>query len=180
MKNNKDGKLSATKCVALSGVMSALCFVIMYLVSVTEIFDLSGVVVCSMIIIVAVIEIGRYYPWLIWAVTGVLCLFFLPKKDIALEFVMFGGIYPMMKSYFEKLPTIPSWILKIVFFNAVFTGWFFICRYLFGIKDVGFTFGLIAYAAANVFFILSDIAFSMMIALYMSKLRKKLKIGKNK
>ena len=179
MNKNKDGKLSVTKSVALSGVMSALCFVIMYLVSVTEIFDLSGVVVCSMIIIIAVIEIGRYYPWLIWAVTSVLCMFFLPKKDIALEFVMFGGIYPMLKSYFEKLPVIPSWIFKIAFFNAVFTGWFFICRFLFAL-DVGLTLGIIAYAAANVFFILADVAFSMMIALYMSKLRRRFRIGGKK
>ena len=179
MNSGKDKKPGATKSVALSGVMAALCFVIMYLVSVTEVFDLSGVVVCSMIIIVAVIEIGRYYPWLIWAVAGTLCMFFLPKKDIALEFVMFGGIYPMIKSYLEKLPFLPSWILKIVFFNAVFTGWFFICRLLF-VLDVGLTLGVIAYVAANAFFILADIAFSMMISLYMSKLRKKFKIGGRK
>ena len=168
-----------TKSVALSGMTCALCFVVMYLAAVTEVLDLSGMVLCSMIVIVAVIEIGKYYPWLIWAVTSVLCMFFLPKKDVALEFVMFGGVYPMVKAYLEKLPTALSWILKIVFFNAVFTGWFMISKFIFAL-DVGMTMGIIAYLAANVFFILADIAFSMMISLYLTKIRKRLKIGSKK
>ena len=168
-----------TKSVALSGMMCALCFVVMYLAAATEVLDLSGMVISSMIVIVAVIEIGRYYPWLIWAVTSVLCMFFIPKKDIALEFVMFGGIYPMVKSYLEKLPTALSWALKIVFFNIVFTGWFMLSKFIFGL-DVGMTMGIIAYLAANVFFVLADIAFSMMISLYLTKIRKRLKTGRKK
>lgn len=171
--------LSTTKSVALSGMFSALCFVVMYLAAVTEVLDLSGMVLCSMIVIVAVIEIGKYYPWLIWAVTGVLCMLFIPKKDIALEFVMFGGIYPMVKSYLERLPAVLSWALKIVFFNIVFTGWFMLCKFIF-MLDVGMTMGVIAYLAANAFFILADVAFSMMISLYVNKLRKRFKIGRKK
>ena len=179
MKKKQSEKLSTTKSIALSGMMSALCFVVMYIAAVTEVLDLSGMVLCSMIIIVAVIEIGRYYPWLIWAVTGVLCMLLIPKKDVALEFVLFGGIYPMLKSYFEKLPTVLSWAVKILFFNAVFTGWFMLSKFIFMI-DVDLTLGVIAYLAANVFFVLSDIAFTMMISLYFSKIRKRLKIGRKK
>ena len=179
MKDERSGKLSVTKSVALSGVMCALCFVVMYLAAVTEVLDLSGMVLCSMIVIVAVIEIGRYYPWLIWAVTGALCMLLLPKKDVALEFVLFGGVYPMLKAYFEKMPTVLSWVAKILFFNAVFTGWFMLSKFIF-MLDVGMTMGVIAYLAANVFFVLSDIAFTMMISLYFSKIRKRLKIGRKK
>ena len=180
MKRPLDNNFKNTSALALSGVLSALCFVVMYIAAVTVVFDLSGMVVSSMIIIVAVIEIGKYYPWLIWLVAGTLCMLFIPKKDVALEFVMFGGVYPMMKSYFERLPTVPSWILKIVFFNAVFTGWFFLSSRLFGI-DVGMTLGVVAYLAANFFFVLSDVAFSMMVTLYLSKIRPRLKLGrKNK
>ncbi len=176
---NKSEKPGTTKSVALSGMMCALCFVVMYLAAVTEVLDLSGMVLCSMIVIVAVIEIGRYYPWLIWAVTSVLCMLLIPKKDIALEFVMFGGIYPMLKAYFERFPTVLSWVLKILFFNAVFTGWFMISKFIF-MLDVGLTMGVIAYLAANAFFILADIAFSMMISLYLTKIRKRLKLGRKK
>ncbi|MBR6918634.1 MAG: hypothetical protein IKN38_10660 [Clostridia bacterium] len=171
---------SGAKDVALSGIISALCFVVMYLSSIADVMDLSAIVLTAMIISVAVIEIGRYFPWLIWAVTSVLCILLLPRKDIALEFVLFGGVYPMVKSLIErKLPTIPSWIAKIVFFNAVFTLWFFISKFVFAL-DVGLTLGVIAYAAANVFFIIADLAFSMMIVLYMTKIRQRLKIGKKK
>lgn len=176
MKQPLEKNFNRTKSIALSGVISALCFVIMYLGCVTEVLDLSAVVLSAMIIIVAVIELGHYYPWAIWLVTGVLCILLLPKKDIALEFVMFGGVYPMLKSYFEKLPQIPSWILKIVFFNAVFTGWFFIARFVFAL-DVGMEMSIIAYGAANIFFVLSDIVFSLMVSLYITKIRPRLKIG---
>ncbi len=179
MKRPLDNNFRNTSAIALSGVISALCFVVMYIAAVTEIFDLSGMVVCSMIMIVAVIEIGKYFPWLIWLVTGTLCILFIPKKDVALEFVMFGGIYPMMKSYFERLPQIPSWILKIAFFNAVFTGWFFLSSRLLGL-DVGMTLGVIAYLAANFFFVLSDILFTLMVSFYLAKLRPRLKLGRKR
>jgi len=92
---------------------------------------------------------------------------------------MFGGIYPMVKAQLEKLPPLISWTLKIVFFNTVFTGWFFISKFLFAL-DVGLELGIIAYVAANAFFILADICFTLMISLYMVKIRPRLKIGRKK
>ena len=178
MRKQNNG-LTNTKSIALSGVISALCFVVMYLAAATDILDLSGMVLCSMIIIIAVIEIGKYYPWLIWLVAGILCMVLLPKKDVALEFVMFGGVYPMIKALFEKLPTPIAWALKIVFFNLVFTGWFLLTKFVFGL-DAGLELGVVAYLAANAFFVLSDVAFSLMANLYVTKLRAKLGIGKRK
>ena len=175
----KSKKPSTAKSVALSGILAALCFVIMYIAAVTEILDLSGMIVCMVLSAVAVIEIGSYYPWLIWVVCGVLCFFFIPKKDIALEYIMFGGVYPVLKSAFEKLSAIPSWILKLVFFNAVFTGWFFLCRFIFA-PNIDLTLGVVAYLAANAFFILSDVALTMMISFYIRNLRKRLKFGSKK
>lgn len=174
-----DSNFEKTKSIALSGVISALCFVIMYLASIIDVIDLSAVVLCAMIIIVSVIEIGRYYPWLIWLVTGVLCMLLLPRKDIALEFVLFGGVYPMLKSYFERLPIVLSWIIKLVYFNIIFTGWFFLSEYVFGVK-VDLALGIIAYVAANAFFVMSDVVFTMMVSLYMTKIRPRLKIGRKK
>ena len=85
----------------------------------------------------------------------------------------------MVKSYLERLPAVLSWTLKIVFFNIVFTGWFMLCKLVF-MLDVGMTMGIIAHLAANAFFILADVAFSMMISLYVNKLRKRFKIGRKK
>lgn len=177
MKKPENSSRRQTKNIALSGLISALCFVAMYLASIIDVIDLSAVVLCSMLVIISVIEIGKHYPWLIWLVASVLCLLFLPRKDIALEFVMFGGIYPILKAKFEKLPTLPSWIVKIVFFNAVFTGWFFLSKYLFAL-DVGLELGIIAYVAANVFFVLADIFFTLMISMYITKIRPRLGFGK--
>ncbi|MBR0302404.1 MAG: hypothetical protein IJQ80_00985 [Clostridia bacterium] len=180
--NKKKSTAGAAKSVALSGILSALCFVIMYIGAVTDILDLSVVVLSALIVVVAVIELGGRYPWMIWLVASILCMLFLPRKDIALEFVLFGGVYPMIKSLVERLPVVLAWILKLAYFNAVFTAWFFLSVRFFGIGTdvIGVKLGTVAYLAANAFFIFTDVCFSFMISAYMTRLRKKFKFGKNK
>ena len=177
--NRKKSSASTTKDLALSGLLSALCFVLMYICAATEIFDLCAVIVSSAIIVVSMIEAKGFWPWLIWLVTGTLCLLLIPRIDIALEFVLFGGVYPMIKAFIEKLPKVPAWALKLVFFNTVFTGWYYLSKLLFAC-DPGFDFGVVAYLAANVFFVLSDVFLSVAAVTYVNKLRPRLGIGKRK
>ncbi|MBQ7715563.1 MAG: hypothetical protein IJT70_06820 [Clostridia bacterium] len=160
--------------IALAGILCALCFVLTYFSSMIDVVDLSAVILSACVVTVSVIEIGRYYPYLIWIAAGILCMLLVPRKDIALEFIMFGGIYPMIKSLAERLPKLLSWVVKIVFFNAVFTLWYLAVRFLFGL-EAGFTFGVVAYLAANAFFILADVFLTMAISLYIQKIRPRIR-----
>lgn len=178
MKKRRNESFEKARNLALSSLMAAACFILMYVCSLTEVLDLCAAVVCAMIIIVSVIEIGGIYPWLIWLVTSTLCLIFIPDKFIALEFVLYGGLYPMIKAYLEKYPAFISWTLKFTFFNVVLTGAFFIAKLLFGMKDVGFKLSVGAYILANIFFLISDIAFTLMVSIYMTKIRPRIKPGK--
>lgn len=175
----KNTALEKTKNLALSSLMAAACFVLMYVGSVSGVFDLCAVVACAMIVIFAVIEIGGIFPWLIWLVSSTLCIFMVPDKFVALEFALFGGIYPMIKASLEKYPPFISWSLKFAFFNVVFTGAYYIATYVFSIYNLGFTIGVAAYVLANIFFFIADVAFTLMISIYMTKLRPRLKF-KNK
>ncbi len=180
MKKEKSKTAQNTEKLALAALFSALCFVLMYFGTVTVVFDLCAVTVSALIIIISVIEIKGMYPWLIWAVCGTLSLLILPDKYVALEFVMYGGIYPMLKSCFERFPKIISWIFKLLYFNIAFTASVYIAKYLFMTSDIGFELKTVAYILANFFFILSDICFSLLISIYIYKIRPRLKIGRKK
>ena len=169
-----------TKKLALAAVLSALCFVILLLGSVITVLDLSCAAVASFIIIFCVIELGGYYPYLVWAVVSLLSLLMLPDKFGAMVFALFSGIYPILKSYIERLPRMISWVLKLVCFNIVLTLIIGASRFILGIPTEEIDFSLIVYGVCNITFVLYDIASTRMITLYLFKLRKRFKfINKN-
>ena len=180
MKKKENKTLQNTKNLALAALFSALCFVLMYFGTVTMVLDLCAVTASALIIILAVIEIGGIYPWLIWAVTGVLCLLLLPDKYVALEFALYGGIYPMLKAFFERFPKIIAWLFKLLYFNIAFTVSVFIAKYLLAVSDIGFELKAVAYLCANAFFIISDICFSVMISTYFRTIRPRLRLNRKK
>ena len=173
-KESKTLILSRRLCIA--GVLSALGFVIMYLGALSGVFDLCAVVVGALCCIFAVIELGGCWPWLVASVTGVLCLVLLPDKFAALEYIALGGLYPILKSHFEKLPRIFSWIAKLISLNVMLTACLLIAKYLMGIKDDWVAFSPIVYLLANGFFLLYDVALTKFISVYVFKVRNMLKI----
>ena len=81
--------------------------------------DLSMAALASLIAVWAVEELGGYYPWLIWLVTSVLALILMPYNTAAWEYLVFAGVYPMLRVLLEKVPTVVRVIIKQVLFNAV-------------------------------------------------------------
>ena len=167
---------SDTKKIAASALLAALSFVLMYLGTLTGVLDLCAVTLGALGCAFAVIEIGGIWPWMTAAVTGALSLLLLPDKFAALEYIVLGGVYPIVKSYFERLPKMWAWAAKIVYFNVMLTLALLAAKYLIGITEDWVTFGIVVYAAANVFFIIFDIALTMFISVYVVRLRKRFKI----
>lgn len=57
--------------------------------------------IAGVLLIVAVIEIGAKWAWMIYAAVAVLSLLFAADKEAALLFVLFFGYYPVLKSFFR-------------------------------------------------------------------------------
>lgn len=165
-----------TRRLVAAAVLSALGFVFMYLGTLTGVMDLCAVVVGALCCAFAVIELSGFWPWLIFAVTGTLCLLLLPDKFPALEYIALGGLYPILKSLFEKLPTVISFILKAVSLNIMLTLCLLAAKFIFSISDDWVAFNPIVYLCANAFFILFDYALTVFISYYLTKLRHRLKI----
>lgn len=161
-----------SKKLALAAILSALGVVILLLGSVITVLDLTMVAMASLLVILAVIEIGGGYPYLIWLVTGFLSLLLLPSKFSALLYLLFGGIYPILKSMFERLHYVVSWILKLSYFNTMLSLLILLCTYVFHLPDTELGFNWLVYLVCNGVFILYDIAASQLVTLYLVKLRK--------
>ncbi len=167
--------LNKTKRIAFAATMAALCVIILLLGSVITVLDLSCAAAASLVIILCVIELGGYYPWLVWGVVSLISLLLLPDKFGALVFACFAGHYPILKQYIERTPKITQWIIKILLFNIILTGIIAASKFILGVPSSEVDFSLITYGVCNLTFILYDIALTRLISLYLFKLRKRFK-----
>ena len=171
------GISSETRRMTACAVLCGLNIVIMYLGTVIEVLDLSASVVASLACIFAVIEMGGSFPWLIYAVTGVLSLILLPfPKTVAFIYVLFSGYYPILKAHIERLSRPLAWVAKLILFNVALTGLVALSTWVLNIPDGLFEANVFVYLLGNVTFIVYDIALTGLITTYLRVWRKRLRI----
>jgi hypothetical protein len=131
-------------------------------------------VICSIISVLVMLEAGTSAALSMWGVAGVLTMLLLPDKSVALEYVLLGGIYPVIKSYAERINIVMCWMIKLIYFNAAFTAFVLLSTYVFAVEDLGVGIQTTAYALGNIFFIMYDLCLTSLISLYIIKWRSKL------
>jgi predicted membrane protein len=176
-KRNENARIRTRK-LAVAAMLCALGVVLLYVGSVIEVLDLTMVGISSVLVFFAVLEMGNPFPFLIYFVTAILSMLLLPSKFAAVFYLLFGGIYPILKAKLERLPMLLSWVLKFVYFNAVMTLVIAASLYLFGVDDPDVGFNLFFYGLGNVTFFLYDVATTKLITLYLYRLRKRLRLEK--
>lgn len=162
--------------IAVCGVMSALELVILYLSGVFQAFDLSLAAFTVIFSVLVLIEYGKKPAWAIYGAVSVLALIIVPQKFTAVCYLLFFGCYPVIKAYLEKPKKLLSWILKLLVFNAAFMLIYFVSIKFVLVEEiaaVGSTFFFITLGLGNVAFILFDYVLTLIITLYIFKLRKK-------
>ncbi len=172
MKNTFKKTLKLTVCAIFAG----LSFVALYLGTITAVFDLCAAVLGALFVAFAVIEFGGVWPWLVCAVTGVLSFLLLPDKMVGFEYLFLGGVYPILKYFFECRRLLVSWILKLVYFNAALTITLLVAKFVFPNDEAWQIMGVAAYFLGNGFFVFYDYALTTFISFYFRVLRRKLKI----
>ncbi len=187
------GVSEKTKKMTLSAVLAAMGVVLLLIGAIIEVLDLSMAALASFFCIFAVIEMGKGYPWMIYAVTGILAVIMMPQGLGGWFYLLFFGYYPIIKEKVEKLFKPLSWTLKLVIFNMAITAYGLICYSLFFgefeimLNEFSSILGenvstaiIIAaiYAVLNVVFIIYDIALTRLITLYLMKFRKKFRFLK--
>ncbi len=175
--NRKDNSLR-TKKIAASAMLSALGVVVLYLGSVITVLDLTAVAFASFAVFFAVLELGRPFQYLIYAATAVLALLILPDKFSAFAYILFGGIYPIVKNLIEKSGKLLQWVFKFIYFNAVLTALIAVSVYVLHIDSSELGFGIVIYVLGNFAFFMYDIACTVLLTAYLTKFRQRLKIDK--
>lgn len=158
---------------ALGGILAAGALVMLWLASVAPSGRLGLTAVGGLFPMAATLAAGRAAGYLCWGAAGLLALVILPDKGVALLFLVFFGLYPVVKEAIESLRRLPvEWILKLAYFNAVLTLSWFLFRQLF-LPNPPQWLGdntLLLYGAGNVVFVIYDVGLSRLIAMLGARL----------
>ena len=111
--------MKQTKRIALGGIMSALCVVIMMIGAIIGL----GVYVAPMIAGICLIptgkKYGKGYHTMLWIIVSILSILLVPDIEEGLMFLCLFGLYPIVQPYFQRLPRIARLIVKLLYFNVV-------------------------------------------------------------
>ena len=168
--------MSKSGKIALGGLLTALGVVLMFLTGLIPIGTYALPAIAGVLLIVAVIEIGAKWAWMIYAAVAVLSLLFAAEKEAALLFVLFFGYYPVLKSFLERISNkVLSWISKFAVFNVAVVACFFLAVNFLQLPEDSFTvFGIylpwVFLILGNAVFLIYDIALSGLVATYVEKL----------
>ena len=168
--------MSKSGKIALGGLLTALGVVLMFLTGLIPIGTYALPAIAGVLLIVAVIEIGAKWAWMIYAAVAVLSLLFAADKEAALLFVLFFGYYPVLKSFLERISNkVLSWISKFAVFSVAVVACFFLAVNFLQLPEDSFTvFGIylpwVFLILGNAVFLIYDIALSGLVATYVEKL----------
>ena len=169
-------KFTKTWQVALGGVLAAGSLAVLWLACVVPSGQLGVTAVAGLFPVGAVLAAGRGAGLLCWAAASILGLLLLPDKGVALMYLVFLGLYPVVKSRLEQLKSRPAeWAGKLVFFNAALSLLWFAFQGLLLPNLPEWLTGQVwmLYGAGNLIFILYDVALSRLIGGLSARLRFK-------
>ena len=170
--------MRTTKKVTLSAMATALSVVVMLLGSVIETLDLTVCAFASQLVVFIYLEIGTYYPWLVWICTTLTTALIYSGSLVWVEYFLVFGIYPLIKAYIERLPKWSWLIIKLLYINAMVWALFGVCELLLGIPFFGedsLVMKIVLYVLINVAFVAYDLFITVMVKFYYVKLRSRFK-----
>lgn len=161
--------------------MAALSLVLMLLTAVLPFGTYAFPCFAGILLTAIVIEFGAVWAIGVYAGVSVLSFLIVSDKEAALYYTLILGIYPVLKSFFERIRVKwLSFVLKLLYFNIVAVAAFYISIYLLGVPTESFSlFGvnmpLLFLALGNVVFVLYDICVTRLIAAYLNIWRHRFK-----
>lgn len=159
-----------SKQIAESGILTALTIVVLYAASILPVSKLTVLTIASCFIPIAIIRTSLKNTILVYASSSILSLFLIPINT-ALAYVLFFGIYGIIKYYIEKLKNLPLEIfLKLVSFNILLTLIYFVSK-----SVIAFSYELpvwLIIIGAQGVFLVYDYALSLIINYFYDRFHK--------
>lgn len=171
---------AGAKRTALVGVLSALSLALLYAANLAPGGRMGVVAAAGLVPAAAVVSAGLPAGLFCYAATGLLGLLLVPDKGTAALYLIFFGLYPVVKSLIERIKSLPAeYLCKLAFFNAVLS------LLWFGLRGIFLPFlpaaltgaAWLVYAAGNLAFLAYDFGFSKLIAFYAGRIDSALRRG---
>lgn len=156
--------------MTLPALLSALSLALLYVASVVPGGRLGMVALAGLVPAAAVISAGLRGGLMCYAAAAILGLLVVPDKGCALLYLLFFGLYPVVKSLCERLPRGLELLAKLLFFNGILTLFCFLLAEFFlpflpePLVGTG-----VVYLVGNAAFLVYDYGFSKLIALYLHR-----------
>ena len=168
--------------MALCGVFGALSVGFMLLGSVLPLSTYLAPALAGVLLAPVAFEFGAPTGVLAAAAVGLLSVFTVPDKEMALMFVFFLGWYPIVKTKLDKLRNkVVQWCTKFALFNVCILGMYAVVLFLFPIpalvnefSEMGLAFAGALLAGGNLTFLLYDVALTRFYRLYWNVWRSRL------
>ncbi len=173
--------------VALGGIITALCLLLMFLTGVMPLLYLALPMVAGALLLIIVSEIGTDWAVLTYAAVSLLSIFVTFDKEAALIFILFFGHYPILRQQLEKLPgKALVWLGKCLTAGICFAADYYATIYVLGLKELAQEFaGLGRYALPVIsllllgMFLCYDYALGGMLLFYRNWFKPKI-LGRSK
>ncbi len=161
------------KEITLSGILTALTIIILYLNLLLPISTISILTLASLLVPIALIRGSMKSAILVYVSSSIIGFFILPLNIIML-YILFFGIYGIVKFYIEKINKLPMEIfIKIVFFNIMLFLSFFVFKTFIPIEITKLPIGIFL-IVAEIVFLLYDYALTLLISFYLQRIHPKL------
>ena len=161
------------KEITLSAALIALTIIILYLNLLLPISTLSILTLASLLVPIALMRGSMKSAILVYVASSIIGFFILPINIIIL-YILFFGIYGIVKYYIEKINKLPlELLLKLIFFNIIFFIPFFIFKSFIAIEITKLPIWLF-WIIAQIVFLVFDYALTLLISLYLEKIHTKI------
>ena len=140
-----------TKKIALAGVLTALCFVFLYIGSLFQTMDLSAAAIGSIVILIAFIELGKKWAFYIYVSSAILSI--------------------LNESLNRIKPIFLSYVARIAVFNVALILLVLVFKKLLAIEADYAKLEMAIFGLANITFLVYDFALERIAATYFTRLK---------
>ena len=167
---------SRVKRITLSGILLAFTVICVFLAAVLPTSKLSLYALSSLFMSVIIIEFGTKAGWAFYLASAILSALLVPRLEV-IPFVVFFGIYGLIKLYIERLNSrITEYILKFAYFNiCLILGLFFLKEIILNGVNLSAPVYIVA-AVLEVVFVIYDYIYTLFIRFYGTQLKQRLRL----
>lgn len=182
-KIKRSGEKSISFKVAMGGVMSAVCLMMMFASGFLPMLDYAIPTFAGFVTVIMTVEVSRGWALATYICVSVLCPLITPNIEASMLFILFMGYYPILKFSLDKMKCkLLSWLIKFGIFNAAVIIFYFFCQYVMtggedmleGMESFGKYAIYVLWGMANLLFIIYEYTIGLMTGVYVDWFRKKI------